>query len=83
MNSWALRKGNNWEYLHLILAIVQGRCIAGAARGLGIHHATVFRRLDRFERQTGVLLFEAWQQAVSQLKRVRAGSASAIYLAGS
>ncbi|MGI9383468.1 MAG: LysR family transcriptional regulator [Methyloligellaceae bacterium] len=48
----------NWEDLHLILAIVRGDGLSGAARLLGIHHATVLRRLNALEQRLGVHLFE-------------------------
>lgn len=48
---------HNWEDLRLILAITQGRGLSGASRILGLHHATVLRRLNLFEARMGVVLF--------------------------
>jgi DNA-binding transcriptional LysR family regulator len=48
----------SWEALHLILAITRGGGLAGAGRLLGLHHATVLRRLNALEHLAGVVLFE-------------------------
>jgi DNA-binding transcriptional LysR family regulator len=48
----------SWEALHLILAITRGGGLAGAGRLLGLHHATVLRRLNALEKRAGVALFE-------------------------
>lgn len=47
-----------WDDLRTILAIAQAGSLAGAARGLGVSHATVFRRLGGIEQRLGVRLFE-------------------------
>ncbi len=47
-----------WDDLALVLAIVEHGGVMGAARALGVHHATVLRRLDAFEGRRGVVLFE-------------------------
>lgn len=47
----------NWDDLQLVLAIVNGGSLSGAARILNLNHATVLRRLDRFEDEIGVRLF--------------------------
>lgn len=47
----------NWENLQLVLAIVKGGGLSGASRILNLSHATVLRRLDRFEDEIGVRLF--------------------------
>ena len=48
----------DWDHLRLVLAIVRGGGLSGAAKTLRIHHATVLRRLDSFERLIGVRLFD-------------------------
>lgn len=48
----------DWDNLHLVLAIVKGGGLSGAARLLGVHHSTVLRRLDSLEHTLGVSLFE-------------------------
>jgi len=47
-----------WEDLRLVLAIARGGGLSGASRILGLHHATVLRRLNSFEYRMGVILFE-------------------------
>lgn len=47
-----------WEELRLTLAIVRSGSLAGAARALGVSHATIFRRLESLEKRIGVRLFE-------------------------
>lgn len=34
---------SSWDSLRLVLAIVDGQGVSGAARALGVHHATVLR----------------------------------------
>ena len=48
----------NWDNLHLVLAISQGGGLSGAARLMGVHHSTALRRLNMLEHQIGVRLFE-------------------------
>jgi DNA-binding transcriptional LysR family regulator len=47
-----------WDDLRYLLAIARNRSLAGAARSLGVNHSTVFRRLNAFEHDLGVRLFE-------------------------
>src|SRR5258706_11350848 len=47
-----------WDDLRYLLAIARNRSLAGAARALAVNHSTVFRRLNAFERELGVRLFE-------------------------
>ncbi|WP_136253292.1 LysR family transcriptional regulator [Onishia niordana] len=47
----------HWEDLRVVLAISEAGSLSGAARRLGLSHATVFRRLDGIERRLGVSLF--------------------------
>lgn len=48
----------HWDDLRLIGAIAEAGSLSGAARTLGVSHATVFRRLERIEQRLGVALFE-------------------------
>ncbi|MBL1266531.1 MAG: LysR family transcriptional regulator [Halomonas sp.] len=48
----------DWNALKVFIAIEQSGSLAGAARILGVNHSTVFRRLNAFEQQLGVRLFE-------------------------
>lgn len=49
---------NSWDDLRTVLEISRSGSLSGAARQLGVSHATVFRRLKNIERRLGVLLFE-------------------------
>lgn len=44
--------------LRCVAAICEEKSLSGAARRLGVNHATVFRRLNQLEAQLGVRLFE-------------------------
>lgn len=44
--------------LELVLALVRGRTLAGAAERLGVDSSTVFRGIKRVEKDIGELLFE-------------------------
>lgn len=61
--SWQISFANmnrslQWDDLRVVLAIVRAGSLSGAARGLGVSHATVFRRLQTVEERLGVRLFE-------------------------
>jgi len=47
-----------WDDLRTVLAIARAGSLSGAARTLGVNHATVFRRLGAIEERLGVKLFE-------------------------
>ncbi|MBB3230216.1 LysR family transcriptional regulator [Halomonas stenophila] len=47
-----------WDDLRVTLAVAETGSLSGAARRLGVSHATVFRRLGAIERRLGVRLFE-------------------------
>ena len=47
-----------WDDLKTVLAIAEAGSLSGAARGLGVSHATVFRRLGAIEDRFGVKLFD-------------------------
>lgn len=51
-------RDHSWEDLRVVHAIATGRGLSGAARLLGIHHATVLRRLNAFEYRMGIVLFD-------------------------
>lgn len=48
----------DWDDLRYFLAVAEARSLHGAARGLGVNHSTVFRRINRFEDSVGARLFE-------------------------
>ncbi|MCC5883877.1 MAG: LysR family transcriptional regulator [Halomonas sp.] len=48
----------HWDDLRVVQAIAKAGSLAGAGRGLGASHATVFRRLNAIESRLGVALFE-------------------------
>ena len=47
-----------WDDLKIVMAIAEAGSLSGAARRLGVSHATVFRRLGDIERRLGAKLFE-------------------------
>jgi len=47
-----------WDDLRIFLAIARAGSLAGAARSLGVNHSTVFRRINAFEENLGVRLFD-------------------------
>lgn len=47
-----------WDDLRTVMAIAQAGSLSGAARRLGVSHATVFRRLGDIEQRLGVRLFD-------------------------
>lgn len=48
----------DWDDLRYVFAIGREGSLSGAARRLGVNHATVFRRLKAMEDQIGVRLFD-------------------------
>ncbi len=48
----------DWDNLRIFLAIARAGQILGAAKTLGLNHATVARRLDALEEELGTKLFE-------------------------
>jgi DNA-binding transcriptional LysR family regulator len=73
---------DNWDDLKFVLAVARAGGLAKAARGLGVTHSTVSRRLSALEERLGTRLFErmpegfvptaAGEQAVIAAKRVEA-----------
>jgi len=47
-----------WDDLQFVLAVAENGSLSGAARELGVNHATVLRRIGAFEESYGVQLFE-------------------------
>jgi DNA-binding transcriptional LysR family regulator len=56
-----MHKGIDWDDLRLVLGIARGEGLSGAARSLGLNHATLFRRLNQLEARIGVRLFERFR----------------------
>jgi DNA-binding transcriptional LysR family regulator len=48
----------DWDDLRFFLAVARAGSISGAARALGVNHATVSRRIRAMERRAAVRLFE-------------------------
>ena len=48
----------NWDDVRIFLAVARRGQILGAARSLGLNHATVARRLDALEQDLGTRLFD-------------------------
>ena len=47
----------DWDDLKIFTAVAHGGSVRAAARQLGIHHSTVARRLDHFEKRVGAVMF--------------------------
>jgi DNA-binding transcriptional LysR family regulator len=48
----------NWDDLRFVLAVADHGSVSGAARALGVTHATVLRRIAAFEEAAGTPVFE-------------------------
>jgi DNA-binding transcriptional LysR family regulator len=48
----------DWDDLRFFLAVAEGGSLQAAARKLGVNHSTVFRRINRFEKEVQARLFE-------------------------
>ena len=48
----------DWDDVRFVLAVAREGSLAGAARALGVNHATVLRRVGGFEDRLGVTIFE-------------------------
>jgi DNA-binding transcriptional LysR family regulator len=53
-----MHKRIDWTDLQFVLALAGSRSLAAAARGLGVSHTTVLRRVAALEASQGVRLFE-------------------------
>lgn len=49
---------DSWDDLRIALAVARSGTVSGAAEALGVHHATVIRRIDGLESHLGVKLFQ-------------------------
>lgn len=49
---------SNWDDLRFVLAVAEAGSVSGAARRLGVNHATVLRRIAGFEERAGIVLFD-------------------------
>jgi len=49
---------DNWDDMRFVLAVVEAGSVSGAARHLGVNHATVLRRVSAFETRHGTRIFE-------------------------
>ncbi|GAA6207395.1 LysR family transcriptional regulator [Cognatishimia sp. WU-CL00825] len=49
---------DNWDDIRFVLAVVESGTVSGAARRLGVNHATVLRRIASFEERYGVRIFD-------------------------
>lgn len=48
----------DWEDLRYVLAVGEANSLAAAAKTLGVHHTTVLRRVNAFEKRIGLRLFD-------------------------
>ncbi len=55
----------NWDDMRFVLAVVEAGSVSGAARQLGVNHATVLRRVSAFEARHGTDIFERTAQGYS------------------
>lgn len=53
---------DNWDDLKFVLSVAETGSVSGAARRLGVNHATVLRRISAFEDAHGAEVFERSQQ---------------------
>ncbi|MBV7409850.1 LysR family transcriptional regulator [Maritimibacter sp. DP1N21-5] len=51
-------KQMDWDDLRYVLAVAQEGSLSGAARVLGVNHATVLRRINGFEDGVGMAIFD-------------------------
>jgi DNA-binding transcriptional LysR family regulator len=49
---------DNWDDIRTALAVARTGTVSAAAERLGVHHATVIRRIDAIEAQLGTKLFQ-------------------------
>lgn len=53
---------DNWDDMRFVLAVVEAGSVSGAARRLGVNHATVLRRVSAFEARHGTEIFKRTAQ---------------------
>lgn len=49
---------SSWDNLRYVLSVIEAGSVSGAARGLGVNHATVLRRIAAFEAAHGGAIFD-------------------------
>lgn len=52
----------NWDDIRFVLAVIESGTVSGAAKELGVNHATVVRRISAFEERQSFRLFEKTAQ---------------------
>ena len=52
----------NWDDLKIAMAVAKQNSVRKAAKSLDVHHTTVSRRIEAFEEQIGVRLFDRLSQ---------------------
>jgi DNA-binding transcriptional LysR family regulator len=70
----------NWDDVRIFLALDRGGSFKAASRALGVHPSTVSRRLEAFEADTGVALFDRTPEGLlptAAADRIRAGALEA------
>ncbi|WP_299812035.1 LysR family transcriptional regulator [uncultured Roseibium sp.] len=77
-----MHRMDNWDDLKFVLAVSKAGSLVKAARGLGVTHSTVSRRLSAFERRMGTRLFDrlpegftptaAGEEAITAARRMEA-----------
>ncbi|GHB15041.1 LysR family transcriptional regulator [Salinicola rhizosphaerae] len=82
-----MQASKHWDDFRVVLAIAEAGSLAGAARTLGVNHATVYRRLEKLEARVGIRLFEravggysatsAGETVVERARRMRDAAAEA------
>jgi DNA-binding transcriptional LysR family regulator len=53
-----MRSNLDWEDLRYVLAVAETNSLAAAAKAVGVHHTTVLRRVNAFEKRLGLRLFD-------------------------
>lgn len=71
---------DSWDDIRIALAVARSGTVSGAAERLGVHHATVIRRIDALESRLGARLFQRHPRGYSLTEAGRtlldAGSAA-------
>ncbi|MEP2530530.1 LysR family transcriptional regulator [Shimia sp.] len=66
----------NWDDMRFVLTVAETGTVSGAARRLGVNHATVLRRIAAFEDRHGVKIFErtskGYRVRAEQLRMIEA-----------
>lgn len=70
----------NWDDLKYFLAVSRTGSIRGAAKALDVNHATVSRRINTFEKNMGLRLFDRTVQGYERTKAADEIYAQAVHL---